>query len=114
EPDRGGDQADEGDEGDGEDGAESDDMEGSSEERSGTDAEGYETEAERFEDDGGEAQEAGESRRRHPAWSDEAAGLAYRAYSTRFDEIVKAEELCEPEELDRLRAFLDKQLAPLQ
>jgi cobaltochelatase CobT len=34
----------------------------------------------------------------------------YRAYAPQFDEIVRAEDLCEPEELARLRAYLDKQL----
>ena len=33
------------------------------------------------------------------------------AFTTKFDEIVAAEELCDAEELDRLRAYLDKQLA---
>jgi cobaltochelatase CobT len=37
----------------------------------------------------------------------------YKIFSTRHDEIVHAEDLCPPEELDRLRAFLDKQLASL-
>src|SRR5206468_5775701 len=32
----------------------------------------------------------------------------------RFDETVAAEDLCEPEELDRLRGYLDKQLSHLQ
>ena len=34
--------------------------------------------------------------------------------SGKFDEIVEAEDLCEPEELDRLRSYLDKQLSHLQ
>jgi len=38
----------------------------------------------------------------------------YRAYSTEYDEVVSAEELCEPEELGRLRAQLDQQLSHLQ
>ncbi|MFC0284655.1 cobaltochelatase subunit CobT [Camelimonas abortus] len=38
----------------------------------------------------------------------------YRAFTTRFDEVVTAEELCDPEELARLRGYLDKQLANLQ
>jgi cobaltochelatase CobT len=38
----------------------------------------------------------------------------YRAYTTRFDEVVEAEELCDPEELGRLRAYLDQQLVHLQ
>jgi cobaltochelatase CobT len=32
---------------------------------------------------------------------------AYSAYTTAHDEVIKAEELCEPEELDRLRGYLD-------
>jgi cobaltochelatase CobT len=39
--------------------------------------------------------------------------IDYKIFSTRHDEIVHAEDLCPPEELDRLRAFLDKQLATL-
>jgi cobaltochelatase CobT len=38
----------------------------------------------------------------------------YKAYTTKFDETIAAEELCDAEELDRLRAYLDKQLAALQ
>ena len=32
---------------------------------------------------------------------------AYRVFETRFDEIVAAADLCDPEELDRLRLMLD-------
>jgi cobaltochelatase CobT len=38
----------------------------------------------------------------------------YRAFTTRFDEIVEAEELCDEEELARLRAYLDQQMGGLQ
>src|SRR5580704_17760068 len=38
----------------------------------------------------------------------------YRPFITRHDETIAAEELCEPEELDRLRSYLDKQLSHLQ
>ena len=38
----------------------------------------------------------------------------YHAFSEAFDEIVRAEELCESDELIRLRALLDQQLIPLQ
>jgi len=38
----------------------------------------------------------------------------YRAYTTEHDEIINAEELCEPEELGRLRAQLDQQLSNSQ
>ncbi len=34
----------------------------------------------------------------------------YKVFTRRFDEIVAAEDLCEPDELDRLRNYLDKQL----
>ena len=39
--------------------------------------------------------------------------IDYKVFSTKHDEIVHAEDLCAPEELERLRAFLDKQLASL-
>jgi cobaltochelatase CobT len=38
----------------------------------------------------------------------------YHAYTTQFDEIVAASELCDEEELTRLRAYLDQQLVHLQ
>jgi cobaltochelatase CobT len=38
---------------------------------------------------------------------------AYKIFTTAHDEITHAEELCEPEELTRLRAYLDQQLASL-
>ncbi len=38
----------------------------------------------------------------------------YRVFSTAFDEEVAAEELCDAEELMRLRAYLDQQLVTLQ
>ncbi len=40
--------------------------------------------------------------------------FAYRAYTTENDEVVTAEELCEAEELARLRGYLDQQLVTLQ
>ncbi len=38
----------------------------------------------------------------------------YRPYTTAFDEIIAASDLCDPDELTRLRAQLDQQLAHLQ
>ncbi|MBC7985663.1 MAG: cobaltochelatase subunit CobT, partial [Sphingomonadaceae bacterium] len=38
----------------------------------------------------------------------------YRAYTHRFDEVVAASELCDEDELGRLRAYLDQQLVHLQ
>jgi cobaltochelatase CobT len=61
----------------------------------------------------GEAETAAEPwRPRHTP--NEPRGPDYRPFTTRFDETVDAEELCEPEELDRLRGYLDKQLSHLQ
>ncbi|WP_448501786.1 cobaltochelatase subunit CobT [Sphingomonas sp.] len=47
-------------------------------------------------------------------WSDLPPQFEYKAFSTSFDEVVAATELCDPEELDRLRAYLDQQLVHLQ
>ena len=38
----------------------------------------------------------------------------YTVFTTDFDEEIKAEELAEPAELERLRAYLDQQLEPLK
>ena len=38
----------------------------------------------------------------------------YTVYSTEFDEEIAAEDLAEPVELERLRAYLDQQLEPLK
>jgi cobaltochelatase CobT len=38
----------------------------------------------------------------------------YKVHTTQFDEIVEATELCDAEELARLRAFLDQQLSAMQ
>ncbi len=45
---------------------------------------------------------------------DAPENFGYEAYTRQFDEIVTAESLCDAEELERLRAFLDKQLSTLQ
>ena len=38
----------------------------------------------------------------------------YQPYTTEFDEVIRAEDLCDLEELTRLRTLLDQQLVPLQ
>ncbi len=43
-----------------------------------------------------------------------ASELLYRAFTQAHDEIVEADNLCDPEELARLRAQLDQQLSHLQ
>ena len=61
-----------------------------------------------------DAEEPGEAIRPDQAYNDILSGIDYKVYSTEFDETVTAEELCDEAELERLRAFLDKQLANLQ
>jgi cobaltochelatase CobT len=67
-----------------------------------------------LEDEGeaGDAEEAAETRPPQPQ-SAERRGPDYKAYTTRFDEIIDAEELCDTDELQRLRDYLDKQLQNL-
>ena len=38
--------------------------------------------------------------------------FAYKIFTSKFDEIVKASDLCPPEELDQLRGNLDRQRRP--
>ena len=66
------------------------------------------------EDEDSEAEEAGEAPRPRDSRANDRPQTDYKAYTQKFDEIVTAEELCDAEELTRLRAYLDKQLAHLQ
>src|SRR5579885_384344 len=61
----------------------------------------------------GESETAAEPWRPRPQ-RNAPRGPDYRPFTAKFDETVGAEELCEPEELDRLRGYLDKQLSHLQ
>ena len=47
-------------------------------------------------------------------FSDLPPQFEYKPFTTRFDEVVAATELCDEDELDRLRAYLDQQLVHLQ
>ncbi len=47
-------------------------------------------------------------------WTNFPADFEYKVYTERFDEVIGAEELCDDEELTRLRAYLDSQLTGLQ
>ena len=46
--------------------------------------------------------------------SEVGPGFDYHAYTAKFDETVAAEDLCDAEELTRLRGYLDQQLVHLQ
>ncbi len=64
------------------------------------------------ENDLGDADDASEPWRpkSQPA---ERKGPEYKPFTAKFDEIIDAPDLCDAEELDRLRAYLDKQLSHL-
>jgi cobaltochelatase CobT len=61
----------------------------------------------------GDSETAAEPWRPRPS-RNEPRGPDYRPFTGKFDEIVGAENLCDAEELDRLRGYLDKQLSHLQ
>ncbi|TIU03152.1 MAG: cobaltochelatase subunit CobT, partial [Mesorhizobium sp.] len=63
--------------------------------------------------DDSDAETPGEARRNDNPFLNLPKEIDYKVFTTAFDETVGAEDLCEEEELDRLRAFLDKQLANL-
>jgi cobaltochelatase CobT len=62
----------------------------------------------------GDAEAQADPRRPRRHGVNEPRGPDYRPFANRFDEIISADELCEAEELDRLRGYLDKQLSNLQ
>jgi len=65
-------------------------------------------------DDGDEDSETpGEVKRPNNPLSDLNEKVDYHVFTQEFDEEVSADQLCDEAELDRLRAFLDKQLAHL-
>jgi len=47
-------------------------------------------------------------------FADLNAQFEYKAFTTKHDEVVAATDLCDADELERLRAFLDQQLTTLQ
>jgi cobaltochelatase CobT len=47
-------------------------------------------------------------------WTELPSKFDYKAYTEAFDEVVAASDLCDEEELTRLRAYLDAQLKGLQ
>jgi len=105
--------------GEGEDQSSQDSMQQESADETADDAEEgaidtVEAPSSELEDEGeaGEADEAAESRPPQPQVP-ERRGPDYKAFTTRFDEIIDADELCDPDELQRLRDYLDKQLQNL-
>ncbi|HZS63752.1 MAG TPA: cobaltochelatase subunit CobT [Xanthobacteraceae bacterium] len=77
-------------------------------------AEAMDASAEMMDDTEGEEGDTAAQPWRSRHGQNEPRGPDYRPFTTRFDETVDAEELCEADELERLRAYLDKQLSSLQ
>ncbi|PCD04549.1 cobaltochelatase subunit CobT [Sphingomonas spermidinifaciens] len=89
---------------------ESDDAEGDGEEQ--------DQEGEPLDDmdgqDGDEGRDGMLPTRPNKPFSDFAPQFEYKPFTTQFDEVVAATDLCDDEELGRLRAYLDQQLVHLQ
>ena len=78
-------------------------------------AEEIEQEADMKEGDPGDEGEDGMMPiRTNRPWTELPETFDYKVFTEEFDEVVEATELCDFEELDRLRAYLDSQLTGLQ
>lgn len=67
--------------------------------------------AENIDGDSDESEQNPESTPQRPNQSNSQA--AYHVYTTKHDEVIKAEDLCDPEELERLRGYLDGHMSGL-
>jgi cobaltochelatase CobT len=63
--------------------------------------------------EGDETSDSGRPGRVRRNW-ELAPATDYKAFTTRFDEIIEASELCDEAELNRLRSYLDQQIGGLQ
>jgi cobaltochelatase CobT len=98
----------------GADQSQSDDQDASTDEEQAGEMDAADATSDEFsDDDDPDAETPGEAKRKDNPFADLPKTVDYKVFTTAFDETVGAEELCEEEELDRLRAFLDKQLANL-
>jgi cobaltochelatase CobT len=92
-----------------------DESESSADDKADQSAEAVDAPASEMADDAemGDSETAAEPwRPRHGR--NEPRGPDYRPFTSKLDETIGAENLCDPEELDRLRGYLDKQLSHLQ
>ena len=62
----------------------------------------------------GSEEAGGAARQKQPPASNEPSEKPYGVYTTAYDQTVEAPDLCEPDELSRLRQQLDQQLQHLQ
>ena len=111
-------ESEEGDEGDG-DGqspqqSSTDDSEATHSESEDADSQMTEAQDDPNAEDSDEPPEMGDGEQpARPDMKGDAKAITYKVFTTAHDEVVAAEELCDPEELTRLRAYLDQQLASL-
>jgi cobaltochelatase CobT len=99
----------------GSDAAPAEQSDASDEEMDDGEMDGAEMSDDDMSDDSDEHSETpGETRRPNSPFDDFNEKVDYKIFTQEFDEEITAEELCDEAELDRLRAFLDKQLAHLQ
>jgi cobaltochelatase CobT len=99
----------------GSDAAPADENESADEQMDEGEMDGAEISEEEMSDDGEDDSETpGEVKRPSHPFDDFNEKVDYGVFTEEFDETTTAEELCDEAELDRLRAFLDKQLAHLQ
>jgi cobaltochelatase CobT len=113
-------QQDEGEEGESQDGegqAESE-QRGEQRESDDTEGEGQEQGEDNLDDLDGDPSDDGEEgmqpvRPNRPT-TDWSPDFDYKVWTTQFDEVIAATELCDTDELARLRGYLDQQLVPLQ
>lgn len=98
----------------GADQSQSDEAESSAEEEPSGEMEASDaTSDDMSDDDDVDSETPGEARRQDNPFANLPREIDYKVFTNSFDETVGAEELCDEDELDRLRAFLDKQLANL-
>ena len=110
------------DESDGEDEASGDqgetDARGEQQDGDGEDGEAEDSPSEMDEGSDGDPGDMGEEGmmpvRPNRPWTDLPNDFDYKAWSTAYDEIVEAGELCDEDELVRLRDYLDQQMTSLQ
>jgi cobaltochelatase CobT len=113
-------QQDEGDEGDdqGEDGQGEVEARGEQSEQQNEESDGQEQSDESMDDIDGEPGDDGEEGmqpvRPNRQFADMNGAFDYKPWTTQFDEVIAATELCDADELARLRGYLDQQLVHLQ
>jgi len=94
------------------------DARGEQRESEGEDGEGEQDQQEGLDDAEGESGDTSEDGmmpvRPNRPWSDMPPQFEYRAFTTKFDEVIAATDLCDSEELERLRGYLDQQMTHLQ